>query len=87
MPSLGLRQFCPNKEQNDRADDRQDETGGMKGRTRCRLGKQPADKSADDRATDTEYCSHYETEMLYTRHNAACDQTNDEADNDVRNDV
>jgi hypothetical protein len=87
MPSLGRRQFSPDKEENDRADDRQDETRRMKCGTWFRFGKQASDESADDRATDTEQSSQYETEMLYARHDRACDQTDDETDNDVPNDV
>jgi len=51
---LASRQFSQNKEQNDRADDRDDQTGGVKRRTRFRLGKQAADHSTGDRATDAE---------------------------------
>jgi hypothetical protein len=86
MPSSG-HQFYPNKEQNDRADDRQDETRWMKRGTGFRFGKQARDQSADDRPTDTDQRRHYETEMLSTRHNSACDQPDDEADNNVPNDV
>src|SRR5437588_11554377 len=52
-----------------------------------RLGKQTSDQSADDRASDTEYRSHYETEMLRARHNRSCNQTDNEANNDVPNEV
>ena len=87
MSSLARRQFYPNKEQNDRAYDRHDETCRMKRRTRFRFGKQASDQSADDRATDTDERRHYETEMLSARHDRACDQPYDETDNDVPNDV
>ena len=87
MPSLARRQFYPNKKQNDRADDRQDETCRMKRRTRFRFGKQACDQSADDRATDTDQRRHYETEMLSARHNRACNQSDDKTDNDVPNEV
>ena len=43
--------------------------------------------SADDRTPNAEQSRHDETEMLYTRHNGACDQPNYEADNNVPNDV
>ena len=87
MPSLGRRQFSPNKEQNDRADDRQDQTRRMKRGTWFRFGKQASDQSANDRATDTKQRGQYEAEMLNARHNSACDETDDETDNDVPNDV
>jgi hypothetical protein len=87
MPLLARRQFYPNKEQNDRADDRHDETRRMKRRTRFRFGKQASDQSADDGTTDTDQCRHYETEMLSARHDRACNQPDDEANNDVPNDV
>jgi len=47
-------EFSPNIEQNDRADDRQDETRRVKLRTWLRFGKHASDQSPDDRATDTE---------------------------------
>src|SRR5438034_11478948 len=71
IPSSG-HEFYPDKEQDDRADDRHDEPGGMKRRARLRLGKQPADQSADDRAPDAKQRGHYETEMLRARHNGSC---------------
>jgi hypothetical protein len=86
MPLSG-RQFYPNKEQNDRADDRHDETCRMKRRTRFRFGKQAADQSADDRATDTEQRGNDETEILSAGHDRACNQPDDETDNDVPNEV
>jgi hypothetical protein len=52
-----------------------------------RFGKQAAYESADDRTTDAEQSRHDETEMLYTRHNGAGDQSNYKADNNVPNDV
>ena len=86
MPSSS-HQFYPNKEQNDCADDRHDETSEMKRGTRFRFGKQPPDQSADDRATDTKQGRQYETELLSARHNRACDQPDNETDNDVPNEV
>ena len=59
----------------------------MKRGTWFRFGKQASDQSADDGTTNTEQRGHYETEMLYPRHDRACDQTDDETDNDVPNDV
>ncbi len=59
----------------------------MKRRTRFRLGKQASDKSAHDRATDTEQRGHDETEILSPGHDRACDQPDDETDNDVPNEV
>ena len=85
--SLGAGQFYPNKEQNNRANDRQNEARWMKRGAWLRLGKQATDQSADDRATDAEESRHDETEMLYARHNSACDQTDDETDDDVPDDV
>src|SRR5207237_10451957 len=87
MPLLARRQFYPNKEQNDRADDRHDETRRMKRRTRFGFGKQASDQSADDRAADTDQRRHYEPELLSARHNRACDQPDDETDNDVPADI
>ena len=84
--SLG-HQFYPDKKQNDRADDRHDETGRMKCRTRLRFGKKATDQAADDGATDPQQCGHYETKMLSTGHNRARNQTDDETNNDVPNDV
>ena len=52
-----------------------------------RSGKHAGNESADDRATDAQERRHYETEVLYSRHNAARDQPNYEADNNVPNDV
>src|SRR5436190_4145096 len=86
IPSSG-HEFYPDKEQDDRTDDRHDEPGRMKRRTWLRFGKQSADQSADDRPSDPKQRGHYETEMLRTRHDGTCDQTDDETDNDVRNDV
>jgi hypothetical protein len=80
-------EFSPNKEQNERANDRQDETGWVKLRTWLRSGKQASDQSPDDRATDAEQRSHYESEMLRTRHYGPCDQANDEPDNYGPNDM
>jgi hypothetical protein len=80
-------QFYPNEEQNDRADDRHDETRRMKRGTWFGFGKEAADQSADDRPTDAKQGGQYETEMLCARHNGARDQPNDEADNNVPNDV
>jgi len=59
----------------------------MKRRTRFRFGKQASDQSADDRAADTNQRRHYETEMLSARHDRECNQTDDETNNDVPNDV
>jgi hypothetical protein len=84
---LSARQFYPDKEQNYRADNGHDETGWMKGRAWFRLGKQAADQSAYDRATDSNQRRHYEPEVLRARHDGASDQTDDEADNDVPDDV
>ena len=86
MPALG-HEFYPNKEQNYRADDRHDEAGRVKRRTWLRFGKQAADQSPYDRATDSEERCHYETEMLCARHDGARDQTDDKTDNDVPDDV
>src|SRR5206468_5524411 len=61
--SLGWRQFSPNKKQNDRADDRQDESRWMKRGAWFRFGKQAANQSADDRTTDAEQSCHNQTEM------------------------
>jgi hypothetical protein len=84
--SLG-HQFYPNEQQDDRADNRHDETGRMKRRTWLWLGEQSADQSPDNRATDANQRSHYETKVLRTRHNGSCNQTDDETDYDVPNDV
>jgi hypothetical protein len=86
LPS-SANQFYPDKEQNDCADDRHNETRRMKRRTRFRFRKQPSDKSADDGATDANQRRHYETEMLCAGHNRACDQPDNETDNDVPNEV
>ena len=59
----------------------------MKCRTWFRLGKQASDQAAHDGATDTDQRRHYETEMLCAGHNRACDETDDETDNDVPNEV
>ena len=86
MPSSG-HEFYPNEEQNDRPNERHDETGRMKCRPRLRFGEQAADQSPYNRATNSEKRSHYETEMLCARHDGARDQTDDETDNDVPDDV
>jgi hypothetical protein len=80
MTSLARRQFYPNKKQNDRTDDRQNEARRMKRRTWFRFGKQASDQSANDRATDTDQPGHDETELLSARHNRACNQSDDETD-------
>jgi len=77
-------EFSPNKEQNDRADNRQDETRRVKRRTWLRFGKQASDQSPDDRATDAEQRGHYESEMLRTRHYGSCDQANYKPDNETK---
>ena len=59
----------------------------MKRRPGFRFGKQTADQSPDDRATDSEERGHYETEMLCARHDGPRDQTDDKTDNDVPDDV
>ena len=52
-----------------------------------RFGKQTANQSADNRATDAEESRQYKTETLYARHNGACNQSDYEADNNVPNQV
>jgi hypothetical protein len=84
---LSGRQFYPDKEENNRADDRHDKTGRMKSRAWFRFGEQAADQSAEDRATDPEQRGHDETELLRPWHDGACDQTDDETDDDGPNDV
>src|SRR5262245_1995296 len=80
-------EFYPDKEQNDRADDRHDKTGRMKCCPWLRFGKQTADQSAENRATDPEERRHYETEMLRARHDGPCDQADNETDDYVPDDV
>ena len=64
--------LSPDKEYNDRADDRHDETGGVKSRTWLRFGEQSADQSTDNRSTDPKQRCHYESEVLGPGHNGAC---------------
>jgi hypothetical protein len=80
-------EFSPDKEQNDRANYRQDETRSVKLGTWFGFGKNARDQSSDDRATDAEQCGHYESEVLRTRHYGACDQTDKEPDNNGPKDV
>src|SRR5206468_10203072 len=65
--SLGRRQFSPDKKQNDRADDRQDQSRRMKRGPWFRFGKQAANQSADDRTADAEKSRHYEIDVLHSR--------------------
>lgn len=85
--SLRRRQFSPNKKQNDRANDRQDEARRMKRGAWCRFRKQASDQSANDRPSDAKQSRHDETHMLHTWHDSPCDQTDNETDNDGPNDV
>jgi hypothetical protein len=75
-------QFYPDKEQNNRADDRQDKPSGMECRTGRGFGKNPRDQAADDRAADAEQRGGDEAEMLCSRDNGARNPTDDETDND-----
>src|SRR5262249_34678968 len=86
MPLLN-HEFYPDKEQNDRADDRHDETGGRTCGHWIRFGKETADQSAQNRATDPEERRHYETEMLRAMHDGPCDQADNETDDYVPEDV
>lgn len=80
--SLGWRQFYPDKEQNNRADDRQNESGWVKGGAGSGLGENPRDQATDDRAADAEQRGSDETEMLRPWHNGARNPTDNKADND-----
>jgi hypothetical protein len=80
--SLCRDEFYPDKEQNNRTDDRQNESGWVKRGAGSGLGKNPRDQAADDRAANAEQRGGDETEMLRSRHNGARKPTDDKTDND-----
>lgn len=59
----------------------------MKRGARFRFGEQSGDQSAHDGAADTEQSSEDEAQVLCTRHNGACDPPDNEADDNVPNEV
>jgi hypothetical protein len=72
----------PNKEENDRADDRQDEPGRVKSGAWRRLGKEPCDQAANDGAADAEEGGVDKTKVLSTWHDRPRNPTDDKTDDD-----
>ena len=87
MDFLGSTEFSPGPEQDNRADNRQDETGGMKRRPGRRFRKDPGDQAAHDGTTDAEKRCGDEAEMLHAGHDGARNPADNETDNDRPNDV
>ena len=59
----------------------------MKGRAWFWLGKEPANESTDNAANDPEQRRHDQPHTLCARHDCACDQTDNETNNDVPNNM
>ena len=59
----------------------------MEGRPRFGLGKKPPNKSTDNAANDPEERGHEKSHTLCARHHGARDQTDNETNNNVPNDV
>ena len=59
----------------------------MKGRARFRLGKEPPNESSENAADDSEHCRHDQPHTLCARHDCAGDQTDNETNNDVPNNM
>src|SRR5207344_326246 len=69
-------------QQDQRADDRHDESGRMEHRAVNWSTDQGTEETADDRAADAYERGHPESHVIDTRHNGARDQADDEADDD-----
>src|SRR6266404_6848868 len=84
---LGRRRrvFQPEIKQQDRTDDRHDESGRMKRRPRLRLGKHTANQSADDRTGDAQQRAFPESEASSQGQlrNPANNGTNNDRPNNV----
>ena len=80
-------QFSPDKEQNQRANNRHDEARGMKRRAWRRLRKESGDQTADDGTADAQQAGKDEAKVLGTRHNFLGNPTTNETDNDRPDDV
>src|SRR5947199_5697556 len=72
--------LAPGPEQDDRAEDRHDESSRMKRRARCWPRKEPPDQTAQDGSANTEKRRHDKAQVLHTRHNRACAQADNETD-------
>ena len=79
--------LAPGPEQDDRADDRHDESSWVKRRSRGRPREEPSNQTSDDGPANAEKRRHDEAEMLHTRHDGASDPSDNETDNDRPNDV
>src|SRR5205823_5506547 len=79
--------FAPGPEQDQRADDRHDESSRMKGRAGCRPREEPPDQTADDGSANAEKRGHDEGQVLHTWQDRARTQAHNETDNDRPNDV
>jgi len=79
--------LAPGPEQDDRANDRHDESSRMKRRSRCWPREEPPDQTAQDRSADAEKRRHDKAQVLHTRHDRARAQADNETDNDRPNDV
>src|ERR1700720_4017615 len=79
--------IAPGPEQDDRADDRHDESSRMKHRARCWPRKEPPDQPAQNEPANTEKRRHDKAQVLHTRHNRAPSKADNETDKDRPNDV
>jgi len=74
--------LAPDKEKDNRAEDRHDNPGGMERCSGLRFGKEPADQAADDGSGNAEYGRQDESHVLSAGQNRAGDKSDDEAEND-----
>lgn len=72
-------------QQENRANDRQKKSGGMKERTILGPGENPRDQAADNRAADAH--AHGEPEAHVISHDGVGNESDDETDNDGPDDV
>ena len=83
----GGSELSPNIKQNDRADDRHNKTGRMKGGTGRWFRKESCDQTSNNGTADAEQACENEAEVFGARQNFLCNPTDDETDNDGPDDM
>jgi len=78
---------APEEEEQESADERHEESGGVKGRAGRGLRKDAADQTAKDGASDAEQGCHDKAHALHAWHDGAGDEPDDETDDDGPDDV